>query len=273
MKMEPLVEWNAAQAALAKAGGRVSALLRSVTHPEAPALGSWNVTDVAAHVSHAVDAIGAMANGGGGLLDDVWKLANLSNALVEGEDERDPHRLADRIDSGVARLLAVVRESGHDDGRAWIVQGVEFNLSSLLCHALNELWVHGRDIALADGQKWPIPRADAALTVDGFLVAAIGGLGRAMVDQQRARGVRATYDIRVRGGGRAVWRFDDGDLTVTPGPPTGPVDCHLSVDPEAFLLVAWGRLRQGGPIAKGQLFAWGRKPWLGLKLRSMVRNP
>jgi len=255
------------------AAARVGALLRSVTHPDVPALGTWSVTDVAVHLSHGLDAITAMARGAGGILDDVWALAGLSAALVEGEDERELARLADRIEASAAALLATVAAAGHDDTRAWMVQGITFTLSSLLCHALNELCVHGRDIALADGQHWAIARPDAALIVDGFLVPSLGGLGRAMVDQDRARGVRAAYDIRVRGGGRAVWRFSDGDFSIIPGPPTGPVDCHLSVDPEAFLLVAWGRLGQGGPIAKGQLLAWGRKPWLSLKLRSMLKNP
>ncbi len=267
------MDWDAAQAAVAATAGRVSAMVRSVTHPDAPAVGTWTVAEVTVHLSHSLDAITAMAKGGGGLLDDVWGLANLTAALVASEEERDLGKLADRIAASARALLDVVGRAGGDEGRAWIVQGVEFNLSSLLCHALNELVVHGRDIALADGQKWTIPRSEAALVVDGFLVASLGGLGRAMVDQDKARGVTATYDIKVRGGGRASWRFDNGDLSVTPGPPTGRVDCHLSVDPEAFLLVAWGRLRQGGPIAKGQLLAWGRKPWLGLKLRSMVRNP
>ena len=41
----------------------------------------------------------------------------------------------------------------------------------------------------------------------------------------------------------------------------------------AFLLVAWGRISQWGAIPKGQLLAWGRKPWLGVQLRSWLRNP
>ena len=273
MSNASLVDWGAAQTAVAGASDRAAALLRSVTHPDAPCLDAWNVTDVAAHLSHGLDAIGAMVKGGGGVLGDVWALAHLTGALVEGEEERDLRRLADRLEASSANLLAAVREIGHDEPREWIVKGVTFNLSSLLCHALNELCVHGRDIALADGRKWKIPRADAGLVVNGFLVAALGGLGRQMVDQEKARDRTIAYDVRVRGGGPAQWRFDHGDMTVTPGPPTGKVDCHLSVDPEAFLLVAWGRVSQNGPIARGQLFAWGRKPWLGLKLRSLVRNP
>ena len=67
--------------------------------------------------------------------------------------------------------------------------------------------------------------------------------------------------------------FHDGDLVVTPGPPTGRVDCHLLVDPVAFLLVTWARISQWDAIPKGKLLAWGRKPWMGLKLRSLVKNP
>ncbi len=268
-----LVDRAAALTAVAAAGPRAATLLRSVTRPDAPAVGDWSVTDVAAHLSHGIDAIVAVARGAGGILEDVWALAGLTRALVAGEDERDLGRLADRIEASVATLLDAVRRLGPDDDREWMVQGVTFHVTSLLCHALNELCVHGRDIALADGRRWTIPRSEANLIVNGFLVPALGGLGRQMVHPENARGVKASYDVKVRGGGRAQWRFHDGDLTITPGPPPGPVDCHLSVDPEAFLLVAWGRLRQNGPIARGQLFAWGRKPWLGLKLRRLVRNP
>ena len=51
------------------------------------------------------------------------------------------------------------------------------------------------------------------------------------------------------------------------------VDCHLSVDPAAFLLVAWDRMSQWHAIPRGQLLAWGRRPWLGLRFRSLLRSP
>jgi len=97
-------------------------------------------------------------------------------------------------------------------------------------------------------------------------------LGRGLVDQEKAAGVHATYDIRLRGGGRAFFVFDDGFLTVE-GPSSRRVDCHLSADPTALLLVAWDRQSQWPAIAKGKLMAWGRRPWLGIQLRSFMRNP
>ena len=252
--------------------GQVSSLLRSAQHPDAPALGEWTVTDTAIHLSHATDAITAMAQGGGALLTDLWDLGDLSKALVGGESTRDLGELADRIGATATHFLTLVGEADDDAVQPWLVEGVQAPLSMLTCHMLNELVVHGRDIANAEGAPWPIERRHAALILTGFVFPSMANLGRVLVDQEEAAGVKATIDVRLRGGGRAVLRFGDGDLTVEPAP-TGSVDCHLSVDPVAFMLVGWGRIGQWPAILKGQLLAWGRKPWLGLKLRELLRNP
>ncbi|PLS75250.1 MAG: hypothetical protein CYG61_08240 [Actinobacteria bacterium] len=93
------------------------------------------------------------------------------------------------------------------------------------------------------------------------------------LDPVAARGKRVTYDVRVRGGPQFSVRVADGAATVEPGAPGGTVDCHLSVDPVAFLLVGYGRVSQWGPIAKGAMVAWGRRPWLGLQFKALFVNP
>jgi len=266
------VDPAAARAATATAAARLTGLLRSVASPAAPALGEWDVTDVAVHVSHAVDAVTATARGSEPVLEDVWDLSTMSGMLVRGEAERHLPAIADRIDAGVTTFLSVAEGVADDPVRSWLVRGVDVPMSMLTCQVLNELSVHGRDIAVTQGVTWTIPRADAAMVLLGYLFPALDGLGRAIVDQQAAAGVRATYELRLRGGGRAFMRFTDGDLTVGTQP-LAPVDCHLSVDPETFLLVSWGRLSQWPGIGRGRLLAWGRRPWLGLKLREMLRNP
>ena len=266
------VDWAEARAAVASAGARVGTLLRSVKHPDVPALGDWDVTDVAVHISHTVDVITAMARGGGSIVDDIWKLRTLTDALVKAESTRDLDLLADRVEASVAGFLTVMGESPDDELRGWVVKGMEVSLSTLTCHLLNELIVHGRDIALADGQPWPIARADAALVVCGFLFRVLGRLGPSMVVAEEAAGLRICMEVRVRGGCRVYVRFDDGDFSLDEKP-WKTVDCRLLVDPAAFLLVAWGRIDQWRPIARGQLLAWGRKPWVGLKLRALLRNP
>jgi len=60
----------------------------------------------------------------------------------------------------------------------------------------------------------------------------------------------------------------DGSIAVEPAG-----DCRISADSAAFLLVAYGRIGQLGPILRGQLIAWGRRPWTALRLNSFIRNP
>lgn len=269
------VDWAAARRAVADAGARVSAMLRSASRTDAPALGVWDVTQLAAHVSHAMDTITAMSKGGGNVLEDISGLATLSGVMVDGEGRRPLADLADRIDASVAAFLAEMEAeaaASGDSSRSWMVQGSEMPLSTLTCHMLNELTVHGYDLAKALGVPWAIDRGHASLIVMGFVFPALHTLGRDMVVQEKAAEVRARFEVRLRGDGRAWLCFHDGDFAVE-GSPRGPVDCHLSVDPAAFLLVAWGRLNQWSAIPRGQLLAWGRKPWLGLQLRAWLRNP
>ncbi|HWI02571.1 MAG TPA: SCP2 sterol-binding domain-containing protein, partial [Acidimicrobiales bacterium] len=172
----------------------------------------------------------------------------------------------------VAGFLAAMEAATADTSHSWLIQGSEMPLSALTCHILNELTVHGRDIAVALGQPWPIDKGHAALILQGFVFPSLHTLGRAMVVQEVAGTKRARFDVRLRGDGRACLVFDKGDFSVEASP-QGRVDCKLSVDPEAFLLVAWGRISQWSAIPKGQLLASGRKPWLGLQMRSWLRNP
>jgi hypothetical protein len=39
------------------------------------------------------------------------------------------------------------------------------------------------------------------------------------------------------------------------------------------MLVGYGRISQWGPMGRGKLLAYGRKPWLALKLSKLLRNP
>ena len=264
------VDWPAAQKAVAEAGPRLTAMLRSVTKPDAPALGAWSLGQVAVHVSLVADAVSAMTRGGGNLIADVWDLPTLSQVLIDGEGRRTPSEMADRIDASVAAFLAAMEAAGGDSTHSWLIQGSEMPLSTLTCHILNELTIHGLDIARAEGVPWPVDKGHATLIVQGFLFPALHTLGRSLVVQEKAGNAR--FEVRLRGDGRAWLCFADGNLSVEASP-QGPVDCHLSVDPAAFLLVAWGRTSQWPAIARGQLLAWGRRPWLGMQMRSWLRNP
>jgi hypothetical protein len=84
--------------------------------------------------------------------------------------------------------------------------------------------------------------------------------------------VRATYDIRVRGGGRWFFVFEHGGLVIEDRSDR-PVDCHLWADPRAIMLLAWHRTGLPGPVLKLQVFPWGRKPWLAFRLPGLLKLP
>ena len=69
-----------------------------------------------------------------------------------------------------------------------------------------------------------------------------------------------------------MWLLDDGVLTVNPQPEPA-IDFHLAGAPVALLLLFWNRLSAQRALLSGQLVGWGRRPMLGLKLRSLMRNP
>jgi uncharacterized protein (TIGR03083 family) len=267
------IDWLAARRAVAEAAPRFTAMLRAASRPDAPALGEWDATELAVHVSHGMDTVTAMSRGGGNLIEEIAGMSTLTKVMVAGEGRRPFGELADRIDASVAGFLAAMETAaaaGTDTTHSWVVQGTEASLSFLTCHILNELTVHGYDIARSQGVPWPIDRGHASLIMQGFVLPSLHVLGRALVVQEKAGNAR--FQVRLRGDGQACMVFTDGNFSVESAP-QGKVDCHLSVDPEAFLLVAWGRISQWSAIPKGQLLAWGRKPWLGLQLRSWLRNP
>ncbi len=277
--------------AVRASAARLALLLRSASRADAMALGTWNLADVAVHVSQVLQALTALARGAGPLIDDLWELPEFTATLVGDEGERDLNVLADRIEAGAATFVQVLEEVAGGPPRPWLVRGIDVRPELLAGQALSELVVHSWDIARAEGVRWPVPSRHAALVLEVFFFPVIGHLGHDLVDQEAAAGVRAAFDVRVRGGGGAVLRLDDGDLTVdgvvaagvggtdrkggtgAGTKPAEPVDCHLSVHPGAFLLVAWGRRSQWPAIAQGQLLAWGRRPWLATRLRSLLRNP
>lgn len=282
-------DWRAARCALQREVARVVTLLREVVHPDAPAVGRWVLADVAMHLSQVWLVVPGLARAdlsrayevmpslaaehGSSLIGDLWELSSVTTTGVDSDPERDPGVLADRIEARAAEYLAECEERSAEEVRPWLVEGITVALPMLTCHLLNETIAHGYDIARASGRSWTVDPIHAAMVLEGFIIPVIAALPpRSLVDQQRASGVRACYDVRIRGGGRYYLVFDDGTLEVEE-PSSRRVDCHLSVDPAAFFLLAWGRIGQWGAIGRGQLMAWGRRPWMGLRLRSFLRNP
>ncbi len=210
---------------------------------------------------------------GDSMIRDMWDLANVTTLGVKSDPERDPRVLADRIEARAEEYFSECVGADPNAPRPWMLEGVTIRLSTLTYYLLNETVMHGTDIADAAGQPWRIEPAHAAMVLGRFIIPILQASdARVFVNGARAAGVRATYDVRVRGGDSFYFIFDDGALTVEE-PSSRRVDCHISADPVALLMVIWTRQSQWSAIAKGKLLAWGRKPWLGPQLTRFIRTP
>ncbi|HKS52469.1 MAG TPA: maleylpyruvate isomerase N-terminal domain-containing protein [Pseudonocardiaceae bacterium] len=265
--------WQQGQDALREEVRRVTTLLRSIDDPLPGAVGQWNLGEVAMHLSQAWAGLGTLASvAGDSLVQSIGELGEATVRSVNSDPERDLRVLADRIEAQAHEYLSACVEADPQAPRPWLVRGVTVPRSMFTYHLLNETVMHGYDIAHAAGRRWRIDHGHAAMVVEKFLIPVVRALGSAMVNTDVAAGVRATYDIRIRGGDRFHFIFNDGALSVEDAAPRR-VDCHISADPVAFLMVAWNRQSQWTAIAVGKLLAWGRKPWLGPKFRALMRNP
>jgi hypothetical protein len=192
---------------------------------------------------------------------------------VKSDPERNLAVLAGRIEARAQEYFSDCGAADPDAPRPWLIHGATVRQSTLTYHLLNETLMHAYDIAHAAGRPWRIEPAHAAMVLGRFIVPVLQTLdAHAMVNGAKAAGLQATYDVRIRGGDSFHFIFYDGALEVVE-PSSRRVDCHISADPVAFLMVIWNRRSQWTAIAKGKLMAWGRKPWLGPRLRSLIRNP
>ena len=225
--------------------------------------------DAAAHVALGTEAYVGYSRGGTEPWVDVSDIAGGSLARsnaerLDLEPLREPAALAARVQAAAAELLATTEGRSGEEPVTW--NGLTVPLSAMLGLGLGEYRLHGRDVAKALDRPWPITPDDARLVLASALP-----LLPLLVDPSATANVRASYDLRVRGGPQVGVVIRDGLLTV--GADDGPVDCHVSAEPVALLLVSYGRRSQWVPALTGKLLAWGRKPWLGLRLTSFLVTP
>ena len=258
--------------AVATVAERLADLVRSLPEPGGPIVGTWSVAEVATHVTQVYEFDAGLAAGGEGALDHFSELAGFTVDLVVGDPERNPEVLARRIEAGAERFLAAmaVAPAGGDGSTNWL-GGIRLPRPALFGHVLLESLIHGFDLAQATGRPWTIDAPLAQLAVREFVFELLPRIGPTAMVSERAANVRATFDLRVRGVGAIPLVFDRGTLAVEPA--GGRVDCHVSADAGTLLLVSFKRIGLAGPIARGQVLAWGRKPWLGLQLPSFLATP
>ena len=260
--------------AVQEAAEQVSSLVRYMPDPRAMVPGSeWTFGETAAHVALGQRLFTELSRGvpspfGDGttpLVRIVDEFAAVNRRLLSQFPERNGVRLADLINGETRTLcaeLAALAPNRRIDCHFGSLGVVTF-ASYVLCH----LVMHGYPLARALGRPFMITEEQALMAVP-FVMSVLPFVA----DSETARGLHGCIDVRIRGGSRFGIHFGDGGIHVAHGRPRR-ADCHLSADPVAFLLVATCLVGHWGQIARGRLFAWGRRPWLALKLQEALCVP
>lgn len=267
--MDPTMILAQAQAALEAAARRNADLIRSLSDLNVPIPGSdWTVRESAVHLVNYAGVSTDIADGMPSVVESVAKepMAAENARRIADIPETDPEKVASLVTEAVARLLEAT--AGHPGDRRVVFHGgLPLDLADLVCIGLGEQVLHGYDIATAVGAPWPIDPLHAQLVLSGYF-SWYGGL----VNPETASGLTAGYDIELRGGAGYRVRFVEGEYRLEP-PGSGPVDCTISADPVALLLVSSGRLRQWEAIALGLYRASGLRPELALTFMDLFAYP
>jgi uncharacterized protein (TIGR03083 family) len=253
--------------ALGPAVDRFRAMLLAFSDQGArPVPGSkWSVLEVARHVLSGFRSYRNRALGGAPMWKAFATSAQDNDELITSMPERELTDIAAALPPAAQQFADACSARG-DSMVPWheetSIPGYAF--AGL---GVGEVLVHGRDVAKALGVGWKIDRRDATL-----VSAAVIEVVRYFVDERAAAGYSATYELRLRGGPRYTLAFADGVLTID-AQPANHADCRIIADPEAFLLVGYGRTALWRPIITGRMLAWGRRPWLAVRLPGLLRNP
>ncbi|MGW7237747.1 maleylpyruvate isomerase family mycothiol-dependent enzyme [Streptomyces sp. NPDC054804] len=255
--------------AIRQAGDDIAAVLDGVADTGVAVPGSqWTVGEAAAHLALANGLMADLALGterpyGDGTPQSL-AAANAESLAVFGERRAEP--LAAMITEQAARCVDALVTTA--DGPAPVTPLGRMDRSVLASYLLTHMLGHGYDLARALRRPHMIDAERVALCMPFML-----SVMPTVADAAAVAGMSARYTIRLRGGGGAFGvTLTDGAVQVTPGPQDRP-DCTILIDPVAFLLIALGRRNPWLAMARGQILATGRKPWLAPRFPSLFVAP
>jgi uncharacterized protein (TIGR03083 family) len=161
-------QWTRARTAFREVGEKLARLVAEAPDPQAMATADWSVADVAAHVASLARLYTAMAGDGDAgrhfagvderiratTVDTVFEL---NDAMMAQFPERDLGVLAGWLRSDLDQVLRTSEAAGPTQTVEWL-GGARVPMAGLLSHLVNEMLLHGRDIARAAGPGRSRPR-------------------------------------------------------------------------------------------------------------------
>ncbi|WP_103351159.1 maleylpyruvate isomerase N-terminal domain-containing protein [Amycolatopsis sp. CA-128772] len=274
-------QWESVRAALPEVGGRFADLLTGVPDPHARSLGEWSIAETASHVGMIALMYTAMIRGDGGPLPlpgledpidavSVDSIARMNALGLRLYPERDPLRLAERLRTDIAEVLLVSADLDPEKP-VWWLGGSRVPVAGVLAHLVNELLVHGLDIARATGRPWRIPARLEALFLELFLFGMVRNDMGHLLDDATPSPRRIAVEFRSAYTTPAVLALQHGRLRLEP--PNGTADIRLRFDPAILVPMMFGRISRLRATLLGGVRISGPRPWLLPEFLRTVRMP
>ncbi|WP_158880410.1 maleylpyruvate isomerase N-terminal domain-containing protein [Amycolatopsis anabasis] len=274
--------WQATRTALAETTERFAELVSATPDPRIRATRDWTVADTAAHVTAIAGMYTILVRPGDGPLPEpevmesflgtsVDTVAGFNVVTMNHFTERDLAALTERLRADVAEVLRVTADLDPDEPLRWLGDS-RVPRCGMLAHLLNELQIHGRDIARGRKVPWTIPSAEAALFFDEFTVGLLSHqVGNLLVPDPRALPRRIAVEFRSPHTRPVVIVLQRDKVWVEE--PGGEVDVRLRFDPAALNLMLFHRITRARAVLTGKLFVHGPRPWLIFPFLRTVRMP
>ncbi len=242
----------------------------------------WTVADTAAHVLSLATWYATLFDPRAARLpvpdlDRLLSAATVDNVrdanatVLRHLPERDPARLADDLQQAVDHLLTATADA--DPGRPvrWLGDAL-VPTAGVLSHLVNEVLVHGWDVARALSRPWPMPDRDAALFLDEFLI----GMIRRDYGNLLGTGVRrprrpVTVEFRSAHTATTSLVLSHGRVRI--GTADDPPDARVTFRPARFNLMLFGRLSVPHALLRRDVVIGGPRPWLLPSFLRVVHMP
>ena len=275
-------QWDAVRGSLRTTCERFTALVSSVPDARARVTAKWSVADIAVHVMTVawLDTTLLQAGAGPfpmpGVLEQVAATAvddvhGLNDRVMARFPDRDASRALGMLAEHIALILADSENRDPAETFPWL-GGARLPLAGMLAHMVNELLIHGNDVARSIRLPWTMAPQDAALFFDLFYVGlASGNMGRLLDGSRRPPRRRIAVELRSPYTTPVTLVVRDGRLTAEPPGPGS--DATVRFDPATLNMMLFGRVSKARAIATRKLVIAGPRPWLLPAFLRTVRAP
>lgn len=275
-------QWNAVRASVRTTAERFCELVSSIPDPGTSATAKWSVADTTAHVT-TVAFLNTM------LLQAApipFNMPGLTEAIaattVEGVHDLNDQVMKHFTERDAGELLATLRahidlmltaSQSHDPTQTFSWLGAaKLPLAGMFAHMVNELLIHGNDIARAVKVPWAMPAQDAALFFDLFYAGMVSSNTGRLLDGSK-RPLRRRIAVEFRSPYTTPVTFVVRNGTVSAQPPGPGTDATVRFDPATLNMMMFGRISRIRAVLTRKIVITGPRPWLMPAFLRTVRLP